>query len=259
MAGQEIDKKAKTVELKAKSKREFFLLHGYTGSPTDFNNLGKYLNKRFNANVKIIRLKGHGEKIENIDSLDYKDFLIQAEEELKKEIAKGMEIIIGGISIGSFIALQLSTKYPVHGIISVSNPYRYRLFTGILSFFEPIVFKKHWKKPIPDYEKGLRKNAFYYDTNLRGVKIIKQGKKEVDRILNKVKAPCLIVHVLDENIFHEKGARLIRDKIKSKIKKIYYFRENGKASHNPFYAINHKKVNLVIGNFVEDNKLFKIK
>lgn len=63
MVGSKINKKAETINIKADSKKEFFLLHGYTGSPTDFNNLGLYLNKRFNANVRIIRLKGHGKEL----------------------------------------------------------------------------------------------------------------------------------------------------------------------------------------------------
>lgn len=256
MDEQRVDSRAKTIEIRAKSKREFFLLHGYTGSPTDFNNLGKYLNERFNANVKIIRFKGHGEKIENLNGIEYSDFLLQAEEELKRDIAKGREIIIGGISMGAFIAMQLSTKYPVKGMVCVSVPYKYRLLAEIVATFEPIIFKKHWKKTIPDYEKDLRKNAFYYEASLTALRIVRQGRRQIKRILSKVVAPCLFVHVAQDKIFHPDGVRTLKEKIGSKIAQVTIFEENGKASHNPFYCPNHEKLYRLIGDFVEKNKLF---
>lgn len=250
-----VDKKGEAIYIKAGTKREFFLLHGYTGSPTDFNELGNYLNKRFNANIRIVRLKGHGEKIENIDNLSYNDFYLQAENELRKDIENGMEIVAGGISIGSFIALQLSAKYPLRGIINISIPYKNRLLTGMISFLEPIIPKKHWKKPISPEEKVLRKNAFYYDINIRGFRIIKQAKNELNKVLDNIKAPCLIVHV-DHDIFHKNSPEIIKEKISSKTTEICIFNTEKKASHNPFYTSQHEKLYEIIGDFVEKNRLF---
>jgi len=50
----------KKINLKANSKIEFFLIHGYTGGLDDFNDFPRYLNEKYNANVKIALLKGHG-------------------------------------------------------------------------------------------------------------------------------------------------------------------------------------------------------
>ncbi len=83
--------KTKTIELKSNSDKEFFLIHGYTGSPTDFNNLPRLLHKKFNANVKVILLKGHGTKIEDLDNITYNDFFNQIREELEKDIKKRKE------------------------------------------------------------------------------------------------------------------------------------------------------------------------
>ncbi|MDP2925556.1 MAG: hypothetical protein Q8N99_04240 [Nanoarchaeota archaeon] len=256
MVEYEIDKRAREVNIKAKSNKEFFLLHGYTGSPTDFNELGKYLNKRFNATVRIIRLKGHGEKIENIDRLEYKDFINQAEEELKKDLKKGRKIIIGGLSVGSLIALHLSAKYDVKGILNISMPYKNKFPVGLITFFEPVILKKHWKKPIPKYEKELRRNAFFYDINLKGLKIIKHAKKELKKVLKKIKAPCLIVHVSHDYIFHINGARFIIEKISSNIKDLKILKTEKKASHNPFFTPQNKELYNILGDFVEENKLF---
>ncbi len=256
MDRQKVDPRAKAIEIPAKSKREFFLLHGYTGSPTDFNKLGEYLSKRFNANVKIIRLLGHGEKIENIDNLNYNDFLVQAEKELKKDIKRGREIIVGGISVGSFIALQLSAKYPVKGVLNISIPYKNKLLTEIISFFEPIILKKHWVKPIPEYEKELRKSAFYYGLNLRGLKIIRQAKEELRKSLCNISVSCLMIHVRKDHIFHPKGAKAVIEGISSKVKELSLLETNSRASHNPFYTSQHGELYKIIGDFVEKNSLF---
>jgi len=58
-----VEEKAKTIDIKANSDKEFFLIHGYSGSPEYFNYLPEYLNKKFNANVKVICLKGMEPKL----------------------------------------------------------------------------------------------------------------------------------------------------------------------------------------------------
>lgn len=252
------ENKAKTIVIKGKSKKEFFLLHGYSGSPTDFNDLGRYLNERFDATVKIIRLKGHGERIENIDHLNYSDFLSQAEHELSQDIEKN-EIILGGLSVGSFLALNLSAKYPIKGILNISVPYTYKIFSGILAFFEPIILKKHWKKPMSKEELRIRKNAFYYGVNLNGIRIVKQGMKSVDKILHKITVPCLFVHSDADNVFDKKGMNFLADKIKSKKKKALFLKMSGFKTHNPFYSKDNKKLYKIIGDFVEENCFWQSK
>ncbi len=250
-----VDKKARAINIKASTKREFFLLHGYTGSPTDFNLLGKYLNKRFNANVKIIRLRGHGERIENLKGLRYKDFLFQSEKELKKEIDRGMEIILGGISMGSFMALQLASKYPIKGVVNISASFKNKFFTGVIAFFEPLILKKHWKKKFSDSEKKFRENGFFYDTDIKGLKILKQAKKELKKVWRKITVPSLIIHSAEDKVFHPRSAKIISRNINSKINEIFIFNELN-AGHNPFYSSNHEKLYKIIGDFVEKNKLF---
>ena len=84
-----VNEKTQEIDLKGKSKISFFLIHGYTGSVTDFNELPEYLNKKYDADVKVVRLKGHQERIEKLDDLEYRDFFQQIRRELEKEISKG--------------------------------------------------------------------------------------------------------------------------------------------------------------------------
>ena len=65
------------IDLNHHSQKLFFLIHGYTGSPTDFNALPDYLFSRYPVDVKVMLLKGHGTKIEDLDDLELQDFLDQ--------------------------------------------------------------------------------------------------------------------------------------------------------------------------------------
>jgi len=72
MATKQID----TIELVADSNKLFFLVHGYTGSPTDFHSLPELLQKECKANVKIMLLPGHGTQVEDLDSVSYEDLML---------------------------------------------------------------------------------------------------------------------------------------------------------------------------------------
>ncbi len=258
MDKKSINRAARTIELKANSKKEFFLVHGYTGSPTDFNKLGHYLHKRFNANVKIMRIVGHGTKIEDLDSLHYKDFLECVEKELRKDLKKGRKIIIGGLCLGSLIAFELASHYPVKGIFSSSASYKYRFPVNILSYLEPAILKKHWKKPATAYEKRARMGSYNYPyVHLRGIKIIRQAKKSLKNKWKNVQAPCVMIHCNWDRILHNRSDEEIIKRIGSKKVKKFLFESDSEGEHNLFFSPYHKKVYKIFGDFFEENKVFE--
>jgi esterase/lipase len=259
MVRRKVDRRAREIRLVSNSKREFFLVHGYTGSPTDFRDLGNFLHKKFNANVRIIRLRGHGEVIENLDSLNYNDFLIQAEEELKKSLDLGKEIVLGGLSVGSLIALDLAARYPVKGLFCVSTSFRNKFPLNIFSFLEPLILKKHWVKKTPECEKDLRKNAFFYGLHLRGLRVIQQGKLSVTPILKNINSPFLAIHVSNDSLFSIKGVEDLLNRVSSKIKKLVVIDNKKERSHNPFYSSKLNEVSEEISLFIEKNRLFSVK
>lgn len=257
MGESKVNEKAKSVNLRANNNREFFLIHGYTGSPTDFNGLGKYLYNKFKANVKIMRLKGHGTRIEDLDNLEYKDFLYQVESELKKDLKRGREIIIGGISFGAQLALHLAAKYNVKGVFIISVPHILKFpfnipFLGIIG-----LFKKKWRKRLHTTEIRLRKKAFHYEEMYsKGLKIAKRGIKEVDNNLSRIKIPILAIHSKKEPIGHYKCVEYIERKVGSKIKKSFIF---DRPNHNLFYSEDREEIMKLIGDFFEENKVFDLK
>ena len=255
MAESKINEKAKEINLKANSKKEFFLIHGYTGSPTDFNGLGKYLHKKFNANVKILRLKGHGTKIEDLDKLEFEDFANQVEKELKKDIKKGMSVVIGGVSFGAQLALYLAGRYPVKGVFHVSIPHNFKFpfnipFFGLLGFF-----KKRWRKRIGIEEAKLREGCFHYkEMHANALKIAKIARKKVETNLHKINAPLLSIHSKKEPIGDYLSIEHIERRVKSDIKESYIFE---KPNHNLFYSDDRDEIIKIIGDFFEKHAVFE--
>jgi len=247
--------KPKEIIIRSNSKKEFFLIHGYTGSSTDFNSLGEYLNKRFNANVRIILLKGHGTNIKDLNNLNYKEFLEQVKKIYQKDLNNNMKIVIIGLSLGSILCLDLASKYKSKGVISISTPIKFTKLSSFLSFIEPIIPKKNWKKLFYKYKKS-RRNSFYYDASILSFKILKQGNERIKLMLRKIKSPCFLIHVKGDKFVSEESIFLIKNELNSKIVETTIFSTGRKASHNPFFSKNHKKLYSIIGNFVEKNKLF---
>jgi len=250
-----VNKLAKSKYLKARSKKLFFLVHGYTGSPTDFNNLPKYLNEKFNANVYVPRVKGHGTCIDDLDCFEYKDFLNQIERELKKELKKGMKIVIGGISLGGLIALNLTCKYPVKAFFAISIPYLYKFPFNVFNTLNKLAWKKHWKKPYPDYELKLRLGSFNYDSmHVKIFKMIKQAKKELKKIQEK-EIPCFIIYAKKDAFVNEKSAKILKCKLKDCCE-VLILGPKKKCTHNLFYSPMHNIINKKIGRFIIKNNIF---
>src|SRR3989344_4635707 len=83
------------IYLRKPSDKLLFLVHGYTGSPTDFNGLPDFVFQNYGADVKIPLLPGHGTKIQDLDSLTFNDFLTFIEQEFKTAQKDYKRVIIG--------------------------------------------------------------------------------------------------------------------------------------------------------------------
>lgn len=245
-----VNEKAASVNLKGKSRKEFFLIHGYTGSPTDFNNLARYLNRKFNANVRVIRLKGHGTKIEDLDNVEYEHLIEQIESEFLKELKNKKEIIVGGLSFGAHVALILAAKYKVRGAFIASIPYflRFPLNTPFADLMGR--FKKRWEKKTGTLEKRLRKNSFRYEyMHYKGLKINAKARKHGKKLLNKIKCPIMIIHSRNDSLGHPVSANFIERRVESKVKRKLIL--NSKI-HNLFFSEDREKVIKEIGNFASE-------
>mgnify|MGYP006284446267 CR=1 FL=1 len=187
-------KNIKSINIESESNRMFFLIHGYTGSPTDFNRLPKLLYRKYNANVRIICLKGHLEHISALDDITYQQLYDQIEEDFCEYLKQGYEIVLGGVSFGSYIAFELAKKYRVRGMFNVSmiGKVGFPFNMPCLKYFGKL--KKYWNKNLTDVEKFHRTGIKYYDQmHINALDMGKEGIRRLKRYAKYVTVPSLIL------------------------------------------------------------------
>lgn len=246
----------KSIELTADSNREFFLIHGYTGGPTDFQQLPQLLNEKFNANVRVLLLPGHGTKVEDLDNVTYEDFKKVLIDELDRDIKKGREIVLGGVSFGGLFSLLLSAQYPsIRAVFNVSSPYVLKFpfnipLLEILGNFVPYWNKFNTKKR----EKELHNGSFsYYYMHTNGLRITKQLIKEIAEKIGDITIPILTISTTTDYIGHQKSFNKIQNSVGSKIKKKRAF---SSKPHNMFFSFESDGVCEEIVSFIEEVNVF---
>ncbi len=135
MAQKTVHPLAEPIILKGLGEEVFLLIHGYTGSPTDFNGLPEFLHKQHNASVFIPLLPGHGTRVEDLRGVTKDDFMQVAEAVLQDLLAKHSRVIVGGHSFGGQVALHLAARYPVSGVFVSAMPYKLRFTKLIVLLF----------------------------------------------------------------------------------------------------------------------------
>lgn len=228
-----------SIYLKGQSKRLFFLIHGYTGSTTDFNELPTYLHESTGADVEVMLLHGHGTRVEDLDTVTFAQLLEQVETELQKQITLYDEIIIGGVSFGAQLALILASRYPVTGVFHVCIPYRFKFPFNIPGIPLLRFFKKYWKKSVPPDEKRLRTHAFHYEhMHANGILIANQANKELRKGVSNITCPILAIHSSNDPIGNYRALDTLIYKSSTPYKKIVFNHNN----HNVFFSESHTDI-----------------
>jgi len=252
-----LEKKADAIELPANSDREFFLIHGYTGSPTDFNNLPQQLHTTFNAHVRVLQLKGHGTHVEDLDDVTFHDLFDPIEQALQEDLRKGKTIILGGVSLGALFALILAARYSVAGVFTVCPPYILKFPFNIPGLSIAKYWKKYWKKTRGREEKISREIAFSYDyMHINGLSLVKQSSKELKRYIKNISCPLLTIHSYSDPIGNHRSIQCI-NKHSTTITKEHKIIDT--ITHNIFFSSKNEELYRNIIHFIQTHKLFEKK
>ena len=212
-----------------KSKIGILLLHGFTGTPYQFKELGKYLAKKgFTVSVPLVA--GHGtspEDLINTTMEDWKKSVKKAYSRLEKKVQK---IVIVGNSFGGNLALYLAQQPPdsLTGIVSLGTPVRLRFQWFIkLRLFLYGWLKKYYRKPQRVYKIDYTDMIDEITYPVIPVKSLREFfkflKTETVPNLNKIKVPTLIMHADVDPVVNPKSALHIYEHLGSSYKKIYWF------------------------------------
>ncbi len=258
MAKQKTPRLATAATVKSTVKKEFsntfFLIHGYTGSPTDFNGLPNFLTQTFGATVEVPLLIGHGTRIEDLDGLTFQDFLNSVEPKLKARIDAGERVVLIGHSYGGFLALHLASRYPVAGVFTTATPYQLKFPFNIPAMSLLGYIRKYWPKKLPLEEIQRREAAFYYGAMpAYGLTLAHDARRIIQKTLSNVTCPLLTIQSRHEHISDERSPESMHTAAGSKVKEVFIL---DNETHGVFYSGHEETIYQKISEFVERHQLF---
>ncbi|MCC8194452.1 MAG: alpha/beta fold hydrolase [Deltaproteobacteria bacterium] len=97
------------------------LVHGYGGSTFEMEGIAAALERAGFAS-RMVALPGHGEGYANFGDYGFPHWLAHAEKEYRAMAEHYERVLLVGFSMGGTISLNLASRYPVAGIVTLSAP-----------------------------------------------------------------------------------------------------------------------------------------
>lgn len=228
-------------------KKAVLIFHGMTGSPYEMKKYGQYLNS-LGYDVYCNCLPGHGDNVDEIYTVTYKDWLNYAYNKFEQLKDQYEEVYLSGLCLGAVLAIAVAEKYPddVAGIIALSTtlfldgwrlPW-YKIFipiglSSIIRFYytypecEPHGIKNERTRSV--VKKLIEKSEvsmmdFPMTCIFELLKLSKFVRNE-DR-LKKIVAPILIIHSEEDDLTSPKSALVVYDKISSEDKQLIVLKDS---------------------------------
>ncbi|MFW9924838.1 MAG: alpha/beta hydrolase [Candidatus Thorarchaeota archaeon] len=232
------------------------LCHGYTGTPKEMLDIGKYLADK-GITVYGPLLPGHGTKVEDLIIKSAKDWYSEYRRAYEKLRKVCDEIFICGLSLGGVLTLKFATEEKVAGVIVLATPILFRFPENILlTLLAPLLSKFALKKSKKELEEQKNLDILCYDkypigpaNSLR--KLIKKTRRNLDKITN----PILIVQGLKDERWIVRSSKIILNEVSSESKKIITLE---KSPHCLTVGPEKTTVSELIIDFIKENSQNKI-
>lgn len=213
--------------------RAVMLFHGLTGSPYELKRYAKYLYEK-GFDVYCYCLPGHGDHKIDIYSVKEKDWREFADERYKALRKNYADFFVGGLCLGAVLALNLAVdNKDITGLICLSTTlfldgwtipfYNFLMPIGlytILRYYytfperEPYGIKNI--KARAAVSKLMSKNTVAMDNYpLSSIYELLLLSKRIRKNINKVFAPVLIIHSLEDDLTSTKSAKFVYDNVSS--------------------------------------------
>ncbi len=232
------------------------LVHSYLAIPEEMMALARHLNGK-GLWVYITRLAGHGTTPEDLAEKTYIDWQYSVERgyAILSTICKN--IVIGGVSIGGCLALDLASRLPeLSGVFAVCPPLRLRdystNFMPAQDVWHRILGKLKRDNLEVDFFKFSSENKYVnYDRNpVIGIKNVGNFLEHLQGQLGKIVHPCLIIHAENDPIVDSRSSKAMYDEIGSS-KKEYILLASSK--HIITNGEGSSRVHKIISNFIDDS------
>ena len=196
------------------SKPACLLIHGFTGTPKEMRLMGEYLHGQGHTCLGV-RLTGHATQPEDMIRARWTDWTASVEDGYNLLCGLNREIFLVGLSMGGNLALLMSTRLKVKGVVAMSTPsYLPTDYPIWLIQFVSRFLKYSPKTNQPPGSGWFDKTAYrehttYPENPVRSAAELKKLILAMGEALPEVRVPVLLMHSRDERyVLHENMERI---------------------------------------------------
>lgn len=206
------------------------LVHGFTGSPAEMTLLAEALHGQ-GYSVEVPLLEGHGTRLDDLLPMRPQRWLDQLDALLERELTGGQQVVLGGLSMGSILALQAAVRWPqVRGLLLFSPPIGSRDWRR---FFAPLLARLVTSVPKPPsgyVDPAAADRLWSYDRYpVVCSSLVLQMISRVRRQLGEVPQPLLVIASRRDNVVTERGVRLFMRRVSSASKRLVWLEHSSHA------------------------------
>jgi len=221
-----------------KSQNGILLFHGLTGSPFEMKKYGNFLFKN-GYDVYCYSLPGHGERLNEIETVKYKDWCEFAQSKYELLRPKYERFFVSGLCLGAVLSLYLAEhNQNITGIAALSTTlfldgasmpwYKFLLPIGlhtVLRYYYTFPEDNSLGVKNEDTRRTLAKLMSKTTVGLDNYPLscvyeLLKLSKIVRSDLEKIQVPILLIHSKNDNLTRVKSAEIVYKRVSSKIKKI---------------------------------------
>ena len=223
----------KNYEFNTESKDGIYIIHGFTNTTYETRDLAKYLGEQ-GFYAKAINLPGHGTTPEDCNRTKFTDWIEFTEQGVAEMSSRCDNVFVIGISMGSDLALHLSSVFPLNAAVFASTVLEFKDFIGprvLTPIFHRIVPFRDKRK---SYPKAVRNNYDYLGYQVWPMSAVNEMRKLTNLVkkeLPAVKCPALIAHSERDILSLQSNIALVYDNISSEYKEKLIVKN---ATHNMF-------------------------
>ena len=192
------------------------LVHGFTGSPASMVPWGRSL-REHGLGVAVPRLPGHGTSWPELNRTRWPDWYGEVERAFEKLVANNDQVVVGGLSMGGGLALQVAADRgrDVVGVVLVNPAVRTRRHD-----IRALPVLKHVVPSLPGIANDIKKPGVqehaYDRLPLRAADSMVSAWRTLAPELPKVTQPLLMFTSSEDHVVDASSADLIRSTVSSR-------------------------------------------
>ncbi len=206
------------------------LIHGFTGSSAEMQLLAKSMNAE-GYGVEVPLLEGHGTNLSDLMEVDPQQWIDRLDGLIARLLLEGKMVVVGGLSLGSILSLQVALRYPqIKALLLYSPPIR---SGDPRRFLAPLLtrFRQSLAKPPSDFVDPMASERLWsYDrypvaTSARVLQLISRTRKQ----LKSVEQPLLAIASRCDNVISISGIELLMRTVQSNPKELQWLERSSHA------------------------------